>query len=67
MVPATRVGEFYLAYHRYLKDNGIDGVKVRAIITTVSAGASPSASTSSVFFMFMQVGRKHVHLGPLVV
>ncbi|CAM9672683.1 unnamed protein product, partial [Laminaria digitata] len=30
MVPASRVGEFYLAYHKYLKDNGLDGVKVDA-------------------------------------
>lgn len=29
MVPAQRVEAFYLAYHKYLRDNGVDGVKVR--------------------------------------
>lgn len=29
MVTPRRVGDFYSAYHRYLKDSGIDGVKVR--------------------------------------
>lgn len=28
MVPAKKVESFYRAYHGYLKDNGIDGVKV---------------------------------------
>lgn len=32
MVPASRVGDFYLAYHRYLKENGVDGVKVRPVV-----------------------------------
>ncbi|CAM9346044.1 unnamed protein product [Discosporangium mesarthrocarpum] len=30
MVPPHRASEFYLAYHQYLKDNAIDGVKVDA-------------------------------------
>lgn len=28
MMSLSRVEAFYLAYHRYLKNNGIDGVKV---------------------------------------
>lgn len=35
MVPAARMGEFYLAYHRYLKDNGVDGVKVGITATAI--------------------------------
>lgn len=29
MVKPSRAESFYLAYHKYLKKNGIDGVKVR--------------------------------------
>ena len=29
MIPANRVESFYLSYHKYLKDNGVDGVKVK--------------------------------------
>lgn len=29
MVRPSRVRDFYSAYHRYLKDSGVDGVKVR--------------------------------------
>lgn len=28
MVPADRIEAFYRAYHKYLKENGVDGVKV---------------------------------------
>lgn len=55
MVPARRVGEFYLAYHKYLKDNGVDGVKVRAIIHAMPAEAPPSASAFSLFLMYALV------------
>lgn len=29
MVLPSRVGDFYSAYHTYLKKSGVDGVKVR--------------------------------------
>lgn len=29
MVPSQRVEDFFMAYHKYLKDSGVDGVKVK--------------------------------------
>lgn len=31
MVPSQRVESFFMAYHKYLKDSGVDGVKVKTL------------------------------------
>lgn len=31
MVPSKRAESFFMAYHKYLKDNGVDGVKVETL------------------------------------